>query len=67
MQGADDVALLQQRSSGVAHGGVPYRTAQGVCFGVEQVLGAAGVLEMQVAEQPALGERLARRQRIDGK
>lgn len=26
-----------------------------------------GVLEMQVAEQPALGERLARRQRIDGK
>ena len=52
VQGADDVALLQQRSSGVAHGGVPYGIAQGVCFGVEQLLGAAGVLEMQVAQQP---------------
>ena len=49
VQSADDVALLQQRAVAVAHRSVPQRAAQGVGVGVKQVLGTAGILEMQVA------------------
>lgn len=49
---------------------VPTRIAQGLGAGGlirgDERVQIVGVLEMQVAEQPALGERLARRQRVDG-
>lgn len=49
---------------------VPTRIAQGLGAGGlirgDERVQIVGVLEMQVAEQSALGERLARRQRVDG-
>lgn len=49
---------------------VPTRIAQGLGAGGlirgDERVQIVGVLEMQVAGQPALGERLARRQRVDG-
>ena len=72
VQRADDGATVLDCGSLVgAHGGVPTRIAQGLDAGGlirgDERVQIVGVLEMQVAEQPALGERLARRQRIDGK
>ena len=71
VQRADDGATVLDGSLVGAHGGVPTRIAQGLDAGGlirgDERVQIVGVLEMQVAEQPALGERLARRQRIDGK
>ena len=52
MEGADNVALLQQGAVSIAHRGVPHRGAQGVGGGVQQMLHTAGVLKMQMAQQP---------------
>lgn len=52
MEGADNVALLQQGAVSVAHRGVPHGGAQGVGGGVQQMLHTAGVLKMQMAQQP---------------
>lgn len=52
MEGADNVALLQQGAVSIAHRGVPHGGAQGVGGGVQQMLHTAGVLKMQMAQQP---------------
>lgn len=70
VQRTDDGATVLDGSLVGAHGGVPTRIAQGLGAGGlirgDERVQIVGVLEMQVAEQPALGERLARRQRVDG-
>ena len=60
VQRADDGATVLDGSLVGAHGGVPTRIAQGLGAGGlirgDERVQIVGVLEMQVAEQPALGE-----------
>ncbi len=53
MHGADDVAALQQGSIPIAHGGIPVGGPQTAVF-LQQLFPAGGILEMQVADKPAL-------------